>query len=436
MGNGDLELAQSQERGEEAPSKLNRVRSLIVSAYAAKGLALVTTPITTRLLGPDGRGQYAAAMTFSTFAVAIATAGFGFGVAHEFANDEADEAQLMGSSFKYMLWLVLPCILLAGLLFIPPLNKAPDSTKIATLFLLWLTPVTVLGNSSMGLFTAKNEMSALSVMRLAPVATTSILLVAFAVTGTLTPSTAILAYTSSLVTAAIVGPLMVRVKPVWNHRIRPLLRFASRSGPAQIAMMANRSLDQLLVAPLLGFDELGFYSLSVVISTIPLSISGAVSLRSFSNMGSSAGFDGESAARYMRLTGLIVSAMCLLVAIPSPFFIPLIFGADFHEATIPLLLLLPGSVALCVAQITDQAFTLIGRPGTASVIELITLICTVIGLALTLGPFGIAGAAAVSSLSYILRLELSRFVLRKYGLGRITPKLSEWRAAMRLVIRE
>ena len=67
---------------------------------------------------------------------------------------------------------------------------------------------------------------------------------------------------------------------------------------------------------------------------------------------------------------------------------------------------------------------------------LITLVITVIALALTLGTFGIAGAAAISSISYILRLELSRFVLRKHGLGRITPKLSEWRDALRLITRE
>lgn len=428
-------MTQSQAR-EEGASRLNRVRSLIVSAYAAKGLAVITTPITTRMLGPDGRGQYAAAMTFSTFAVAIATAGFGFGVAHQYANGEADEAQLMGSSIKYLFWLVLPCMLLAGLLFIPPLDGAPESTRITTLLVLWLTPLTVMGNSAMGLFTARNEMTSLSIMRLAPVVSTAVLLVGFAITGTLTPATAILAYGSSLVTAAIVGPILVRVRPVWDHKIRPLLRFAVKSGPAQVAMMANRSLDQLLVAPLLGFDELGFYSLSVVISTIPLSISGAVSLRAFSEMGTRTGFDGEAAARYMRLTGLVVTTLCILVAIPSPWLIPLVFGADFHEATIPLLLLLPGTVALCVAQVTDQAFTLIGKPGTASIIELISLIFTVVGLALTLGTFGIAGAAAVSSVSYILRLELSRYVLRKYGLGPILPRLSEWRAALRLIIRE
>ncbi len=429
-------MTDTQDSDVDAKSRYNRIRSLIVSAYAAKALAMVTIPIMTRVLGPDGRGQYAAAMTFSTFAVAMSTAGFGYSVAHELANTDATESELIGSSLKYTLWLVLPCILLVGLLYIPPLNNAPEGTKIAALLLFWITPFTAMANAALGIFTARGELSTISIFRIAPVAVSSVVLVGLAITGHLTPATAIISYSTSIVANALLSPLLLRVRPVWTHSIRPLLRFTFRSIPAQLAMMANRSLDQLLVAPLLGFRELGFYSVSVAISTIPLSISGAVSLRSFSQMGSRTVFDGEAAARFVRLTGLVVIVLCVIIAIPSPLMIPLVFGQAFSESTLPLLLLLPGTVALCIAQVTDQAFTLIGRPGTASIIELFTLLLTVVGLAFTLDTYGIPAAAAVSSLSYILRFMLSRHVLRSHGLGRVTPKLSEWRDALKLITRE
>ena len=93
--------------------------------------------------------------------------------------------------------------------------------------------------------------------------------------------------------------------------------------------------------------------------------------------------------------------MCAAAAALS-FLLPLVYGARFADATIQLLILLPGVCLIGVESVLVQHFTGTGLPLAIPVFWLITLAVSV-GLNLALVPtLGARGAAVTSTISYSL----------------------------------
>jgi len=110
-------------------------------------------------------------------------------------------------------------------------------------------------------------------------------------------------------------------------------------------------------------------------------------------------------------------AVALVTAIPAWFLGPrlvrIVYGAQFADAGVALRLILPGIVAYSVVAVLSRYITGRGRPGTGTLI-------LVAGLALNIGAnlflipaYGIRGAAAASSLSYIVTAALTLVVFHR-----------------------
>ena len=104
------------------------------------------------------------------------------------------------------------------------------------------------------------------------------------------------------------------------------------------------------------------------------------------------------------------------------FVLPLIYGAPFADATVQLLMLLPGIFFMGLESVLVQHFTGTGLPRAIPVFWLITLAFN-IGLNLVVVPtFGGRGAAVTSSLTYALIFTLVTVYFcrkTKRGLGEI-----------------
>jgi O-antigen/teichoic acid export membrane protein len=100
--------------------------------------------------------------------------------------------------------------------------------------------------------------------------------------------------------------------------------------------------------------------------------------------------------------------MCAMAAAGS-FLLPLIYGARFADATIQLLILLPGVCLIGIESVLVQHFTGTGLPLAIPIFWVITLALSV-GLNLGLVPvFGARGAAVTSTISYALIFVLVAF---------------------------
>ena len=159
--------------------------------------------------------------------------------------------------------------------------------------------------------------------------------------------------------------------------------------------------DVLIVNRFRGAAEAGVYAVASQFSFLLLMLPGVIAALLFPRVAASQDQRGEFAVQVTRHTTLIMLLMCLAAAAFS-FVLPWIYGVRFSDATIQLVILLPGIFFMGLESVLVQHFTGTGLPAIIPVFWIITLAFN-IGLNLLVVPtFGARGAAATSTLSYAL----------------------------------
>lgn len=185
----------------------------------------------------------------------------------------------------------------------------------------------------------------------------------------------------------------------------PLLKDAIGYGlrfyiPLMAAVLLFR-VDLLIVNHFRGAAEAGVYAVaSQVVNSLTM-VPGVIAMLLFPRVASYQDPRGEFAVQVTRHTSFVWLFMCAAAAAGS-FLLPLVYGARFADATIQLLILLPGIFLIGIESVLVQHFTGTGLPIAIPVFWLITLGINV-GLNIVLVPgYGARGAAVTSTLSYTL----------------------------------
>jgi O-antigen/teichoic acid export membrane protein len=175
-----------------------------------------------------------------------------------------------------------------------------------------------------------------------------------------------------------------------------------------ISIMAGAIIfraDVLIVNHFRGTGEAGVYAVASQFSFLLLMLPGVVATLLFPRVASSGDDRGEFAAQVTRHTTVLMFVTCAGAAAMS-FSLPLIYGERFVDASIQLLILLPGIFLMGLESVLVQHFTGTGLPAAIPWFWLITLAFN-IGLNLIVVPgFGARGAAVTSTLSYALIFTL------------------------------
>ncbi len=158
-------------------------------------------------------------------------------------------------------------------------------------------------------------------------------------------------------------------------------------------------VDLLIVNHFRGAAETGVYAVASQVANLLTMLPGVIAMLLFPRVASYQDPRGEFAIQVTRHVSFVMLIMCSVVAGGS-FLLPLIYGARFRDATIQLLILLPGVCLIGIESVLVQHFTGTGLPAAIPVFWLITLAVS-IGLNLALVPlFGARGAAVTSTISY------------------------------------
>ena len=159
--------------------------------------------------------------------------------------------------------------------------------------------------------------------------------------------------------------------------------------------------DLLIVNHFRGAGEAGVYAVASQVSFLLMMLPGVIAMLLFPRVASSQDPRGEFAIQVTRHVSFVMLIMCAAAAIGS-FALPWVYGARFADATIQLLILLPGVCLIGIESVLVQHFTGTGLPVAIPVFWLITLAVS-LGLNLALVPgFGARGAAVTSTISYAL----------------------------------
>jgi O-antigen/teichoic acid export membrane protein len=158
-------------------------------------------------------------------------------------------------------------------------------------------------------------------------------------------------------------------------------------------------VDLLIVNHFRGAAEAGVYAVASQVANLLTMLPGVIAMLLFPRVASYQDPRAEFAIQVTRHVTFVMLIMCGVVAAGS-FLLPLIYGARFADATIQLLILLPGVCLIGIESVLVQHFTGTGLPIAIPVFWLVTLAVS-LGLNLALVPvFGARGAAVTSTLSY------------------------------------
>lgn len=175
------------------------------------------------------------------------------------------------------------------------------------------------------------------------------------------------------------------------------LRF---SIPLMAAVLIFR-FDLLIVNHFRGAAEAGVYAVASQVANLLTMVPGVIAMLLFPRVASFQDPRGEFAIQVTRHVSFVMLIMCGAAA-AGAFLLPLIYGARFADATIQLLILLPGVCLIGIESVLVQHFTGTGLPVAIPIFWLITLVAS-LGLNFALVPvFGARGAAVTSTISYTL----------------------------------
>lgn len=249
------------------------------------------------------------------------------------------------------------------------------------------------------------------------------ILVAF---GSLTPMSATLAIAST----TFIGAAVYLTSPQWWSALRrssepsmsqesaasgSLSALASFAWPMWIGALAGTiavKLDQVLIAPLAGVDELAIYVVALNVSNVALLFNAAVGQVLLAvEAGTPNNARIGSAARATVIVTTLVTAAIVAV---SPWAIPILFGHEFARA-VPVVAVLGIGYSLGIAgSVAGAALMARGRPGLRSVAILISNVFYITGMFALVPRFGALGAAFSMSAGSLVGGSTAIFLVNRY----------------------
>ena len=157
--------------------------------------------------------------------------------------------------------------------------------------------------------------------------------------------------------------------------------------------------DLLVVNHFRGATEAGVYSVASQFGLLLMLLPGVIATLLFPRVTAEQDARGETTCLVTRYTTFIMF-LCCLAAVPFSLLLPVLYGAEFRDATWLLLILLPGVYLMGLESVLVQHFNALGLPRAIPVYWTITLVLN-LTLVFTLVPrLGAQGAAIASTISY------------------------------------
>lgn len=405
-----------------APVRLNL--AALAGSVGVSALVLVanlaTGVLTARSLDTAGKGELAALFVLVTTLGNLSLYGLPEALTYRIARTTQHRESLATSGIVASLALAVPAVAIGeaviGWVFAA---QRPEFVSFARAALIWVGAFMV-AEAVIGALAGRQDFRwANSLRAVQPVAFLLALLVALATTD-LTVGLAAVLQAGSTALAALLGlSRLVTTRALGRPSLRAmgfLNAYGRRAWGMRVGHQLAARADLVILPAFVIAADLGIYSVAVSVASMVIVLFGQIERVIYGQLTAAPAPEAKVLfGRAIRLTlaaSLATGAVLALLAKPL---LRLAFGAAFTPAAVPLWILLPGTVAVACGMVLGAGLGAAGMPGRASVAQLVGLAVTLAGLALTVAPFGIIGAAATSTVAYLFATATALFFLRRAG---------------------
>lgn len=387
------------------------VGSQVVSAVGSFFLLVVTS----RALGPSGRGVLSFLLLWPTLGAYI----LAFGIPAANLRAAAKTPQVTPALVQQTVFVTVATTSLLALwaaIGLPSWIVGPLSTQLVWIAIACTVMMSIFNGWTwiqMGL----GDFIIPSILKGAfPAAAALAVLVLWKADLGLSVSGASIAYLASLAAVTSIAGLRLISRYGRPHLSASVLRHSLRYGTvyqgALLAQLVTYRADQWVLGVTRSSSSLGQYSVAVSLSEIATYISlaqGMVHFRSASRN------ERSVSSHLIGRTVLGALAGIVIVAGVVPL-IPIVFGSNFQSAVGLTLLLLPGTIGLALFRVCGNDIAGRGKPGVVSAVAVMQAPLMVGAYILLIPTFGTTAAALISSIGYcvgggciaVLMLKINR----------------------------
>lgn len=403
------------------------ILTTLSARLASLAIALISSIVLARALGPEGRGLFALVLLLPELAQSFGL--FGFEQANAvYAGREPEARRALVWQSAIIAGVAGGVLALGGIFFLALRGPGSQALLHGPLWLYLLPLSTVpcgLVSAYWGaVLRGMNRIILINCVEVGTRVASLVLVVAFVAWLRLGVAGAV--WSNVVLDVGMVGLLVVLLRrvgawgrPLFNRSVwRRTGRFALPAYSGTVMSYLNYRVDQFIIAAMLPPEQLGFYVIAVGLAERLWIPTGAVATALLPHLTNSPERDPALPAVIARHVMLWTGAACLLVFALSDVLVRVLYSSAFAPTVAPLRWLLPGIFTLSVGKV------LVGEMLAREKIRFTVWVgaaATLVNIAgnLVLVPrMGISGAALASSISYsLVSLIVTWYYVRETGVS-------------------
>ena len=406
-----------------APNGVSRSAALIGLRLLQFALLFGFNVAAARVLGPAGRGEYVLPATFAAILSTATHLSVESGIGRLLARRELDAPTAVrltssGCALVGAVGLVGYAALAVAIrpalpegVSVSELAIAATGVPLASASFLWASVLLRIGGVvPYGLALAFSAGVQLGTLVLLEV-----------VVGPVTPA-AVLAVISGALAVGTGGVALALARrvgwrsllPMWPGTLgRRALGLGVWLHPTALGAFLIMRLDIVLVGVLIGTAAAGRYSVSTSIAEVAFLVASSLALAGLNRQTED---DDAGAIEYTvqlaRFAGLLAVAAASLLAAAAYPLIAILYGSEWTESVVPLIILAFGAIGLAIEGPVRGLLIRLASPSRVSLAAVSVVVLSIILDVLLIPPFGIVGAAIASAIAYWTLAGLMLLVLR------------------------
>lgn len=372
--------------------------------------SLGTSIVVARWLGAAGLGTLAVLNVLSALAVQIGCAGLPSANTYFISQDRSKVGVVWANAVLF--GIVTGCLLAAIVIVLARsysgvIGNVPLQLITIAAISIPFQLLTLLGNNvflSTGRIGRFNQIDAATQLLLLLNAAVTLVVMGLGIASLVlfnSVTAAILSFTVVILIHHSIKGLNTEKSRVDVRLFTRMMRYAMRFHISTVAALIIFRADLLIVNHYRGVKEAGAYAVASQMANLMVLLPAIIGTLLFPRVAATPDPRGGMTTRVTRHTAFIMLAACI-AAVPFSFLLPLIYGADFRDSTIQLLILLPGVYFFGIESVMVQHFSGTGLPAAIPLFWLVALVFNIASNLLLIPTFGAIAAAITSTLSYIL----------------------------------